>query len=52
MDAFVSELKADAQAFLQTQANTGLSSHSGNVLGGGLKDDEPSAEVQALFKRQ
>ena len=52
MDAFVSELKADEQAFLQTQANTGLSSHSGNVLGGGLKDDEPSAEVQALFKRQ
>ena len=52
MDAFVSELKADEQAFLQTQANTGLSSHSANVLGGGLKDDEPSAEVQALFKRQ
>ena len=52
MDAFVSELKADEQAFLQTQANTGLSSHSSNVLGGGLKDDEPSAEVQALFKRQ
>ena len=52
MDVFVSELKADEQAFLQTQANTGLSSHSGNVLGGGLKDDEPSAEVQALFKRQ
>ena len=52
MDAFVNELKADEQAFLQTQANTGLSSHSSNVLGGGLKDDEPSAEVQALFKRQ
>ena len=52
MDAFVSELKADEQAFLQTQANTGLSSHLSNVLGGGLKDNEPSAEVQALFKRQ
>jgi len=52
MNAFVNELKADEQAFLQTQANTGLSSHSSNVLGGGLKDDEPSAEVQALFKRQ
>lgn len=52
MDAFVSELKADEQAFLQTQANTGLSSHSRPIIGGGLKENEPSAEVQALFKKQ
>lgn len=52
MDAFVSELKADEQAFLQTQANTGLSSHSRPITGGGLKENEPSAEVQALFKKQ
>ena len=52
MDAFVSELKADEQAFLQSQANTGLSSHSRPIIGGGLKENEPSAEVQALFKKQ
>ena len=52
MEAFVNELKADEQAFLQTQANTGLSSHSRPIVGGGLKENEPSAEVQALFKKQ
>ena len=52
MDAFVNELKADEQAFLQTQANAGLSSHSRPIVGGGLKENEPSAEVQALFKKQ
>ena len=52
MNAFVSELKADEQAFLQTQANAGLSSHSRPIIGGGLKENEPSAEVQALFKKQ
>ena len=52
MNAFVNELKADEQAFLQTQANTGLSSHSRPITGGGLKENEPSAEVQALFKKQ
>jgi len=52
MDAFVRELKADEQAFLQTQANAGLSSHSRPIIGGGLKENEPSAEVQALFKKQ
>ena len=52
MNAFVSELKADEQAFLQTQANTGLSYHSKPIIGGGLKENEPSAEVQALFKKQ
>lgn len=52
MDAFVSELKADEQAFLQTQANAGLSYHSKPIVGGGLKENEPSAEVQALFKKQ
>ena len=52
MNAFVNELKADEQAFLQTQANAGLSSHSRPIVGGGLKENEPSAEVQALFKKQ
>lgn len=52
MEAFVNELKADEQAFLQTQANAGLSSHSRPIIGGGLKENEPSAEVQALFKKQ
>lgn len=52
MDAFVSELKADEQAFLQAQTNAGLSSHSRPIIGGGLKENEPSAEVQALFKKQ
>ena len=56
MDAFVSELKADEQAFLQTQANTGLSSHSGNVFGGGTDANGVSADVQAYinetFKKQ
>ena len=52
MNAFVSELKADEQAFLQAQANAGLSSHTRPIIGGGLKENEPSAEVQALFKKQ
>ena len=52
MEAFVSELKADEQAFLQAQTNAGLSSHSRPIIGGGLKENEPSAEVQALFKKQ
>ena len=56
MDAFVSELKADEQAFLQTQANRGLSSHSGNVFGGGTDANGVSADVQAYinetFKKQ
>ena len=56
MDAFVNELKADEQAFLQTQANTGLSSHSSNVLGGGTDANGVSADVQAYinetFKKQ
>ena len=52
MNAFVNELKADEQAFLQTQTNAGLSSHSRPIIGGGLKENEPSAEVQALFKKQ
>jgi len=52
MNAFVNELKADEQAFLQTQANAGLSSPSRPIVGGGLKENEPSAEVQALFKKQ
>ena len=52
MNAFVSELKTDEQAFLQTQTNAGLSSHSRPIIGGGLKENEPSAEVQALFKKQ
>ena len=52
MNAFVSELKADEQAFLQTQANAGLSSHSRPIIGGGLKENEPSKEIQELFKKQ
>ena len=52
MDAFVSELKADEQAFLQTQANTGLSSHSGNVFGGGTDANGVSAEVQAYINEK
>ena len=52
MNAFVSELKADEQAFLQAQTNAGLSYHSKPITGSGLKENEPSAEVQALFKKQ
>ena len=52
MDAFVSELKADEQAFLQTQANTGLSSHSGNVFGGGTDANGVSADVQAYINEK
>ena len=52
MNAFVSELKADEQAFLQTQANAGLSYHSKPIVGGRLKENEPSKEIQELFKRQ
>ena len=52
MNAFVSELKADEQAFLQAQTNTGLSYHSKPIIGGGLKENEPSKEIQALFKKQ
>lgn len=49
MDAFVSELKADEQAFLQTQANTGLSNLLGSVLGGGTDNNGVSADVQAYI---
>lgn len=56
MDAFVSELKADEQAFLQAQTNTQLSSLSGSVLGGGKDNNGVSADVQAYinetFKKQ
>lgn len=56
MDAFVSELKADEQAFLQAQTNTQLSSLSGSVLGGGTDSNGVSADVQAYinetFKKQ
>nr|DAJ53036.1 MAG TPA: hypothetical protein [Caudoviricetes sp.] len=56
MNAFVSELKADEQAFLQTQANAGLSSLSGSVLGAGKDNNGVSADVQAYinetFKKQ
>ena len=52
MDAFVSELKADEQAFLQTQANTGLSSHSSNVFGGGTDANGVSADVQAFINEK
>lgn len=52
MDAFVSELKADEQAFLQTQANTGLSSHLSNVLGGGTDANGVSADVQAFINEK
>ena len=56
MNAFVNELKADEQAFLQTQANAGLSNLSGSVLGGGTDSNGVSADVQAYinetFKKQ
>jgi len=56
MNAFVNELKADEQAFLQTQANAGLSSLSGSVLGAGKDNNGVSADVQAYindnFKKQ
>ena len=56
MDAFVNELKADEQAFLQTQANAGLSSHSRPIIGGGTDANGVSADVQAYindnFKKQ
>ena len=56
MNAFVNELKADEQAFLQTQANAGLSNLSGSVLGGGKDSNGVSADVQAYinetFKKQ
>ena len=52
MNAFVSELKADEQAFLQTQANTGLSSHSSNVLGGGTDANGVSADVQTYINEK
>jgi len=56
MNTFVNELKADEQAFLQTQANAGLSSLSGSVLGGGKDNNGVSADVQAYinetFKKQ
>ena len=52
MDAFISELKADEQAFLQTQANTGLSSHSSNVFGGGTDANGVSADVQAFINEK
>ena len=52
MDEFVSELKADEQAFLQTQANTGLSSHSGNVFGGSTDANGVSADVQAYINEK
>jgi len=56
MNAFVNELKADEQAFLQTQANAGLSYLSGSVLGGGKDNNGVSADVQAYindnFKKQ
>ena len=56
MNAFVSELKADEQAFLQAQTNTQLSSLSGSVLGGGKDNNGVSADVQAYinetFKKQ
>ena len=49
MNAFVNELKADEQAFLQTQANAGLSNLSGSVLGGGTDNNGVSADVQAYI---
>lgn len=56
MEAFVNELKADEQAFLQAQTNTQLSSLSGSVLGGGKDNNGVSADVQAYinetFKKQ
>ena len=56
MNAFVSELKADEQAFLQAQTNAGLSSHSRPITGGGTDANGVSADVQAYinetFKKQ
>ena len=56
MEAFVNQLKADEQAFLQAQTNTQLSSLSGSVLGGGTDSNGVSADVQAYinetFKKQ
>ena len=56
MNAFVSELKADEQAFLQAQTNAGLSSLSGSVLGAGKDNNGVSADVQTYindnFKKQ
>ena len=56
MNAFVNELKADEQAFLQAQTNTQLSSLSGSVLGAGKDNNGVSADVQAYinetFKKQ
>ena len=52
MYAFVSELKADEQEYLHTQANTGLSSHSSNVLGGGTDANGVSADVQAYINEK
>ena len=56
MNAFVSELKADEQAFLQAQTNTQLSSLSGSVFGAGKDNNGVSADVQAYinetFKKQ
>ena len=49
MNAFVSELKADEQAFLQAQTNTQLSSLSGSVLGAGKDNNGVSADVQAYI---
>ena len=49
MEAFVNELKSDEQAFLQTQANAGLSNLSGSVLGGGTDNNGVSADVQAYI---
>ena len=49
MEAFVNDLKADEQAFLQTQANAGLSNLSGSVLGGGTDNNGVSADVQAYI---
>ena len=56
MNAFVNELKADEQAFLQAQTNTQLSSLSGSALGRGKDNNGVSADVQAYindnFKKQ
>ena len=49
MEAFVNELKADEQAFLQTQANAGLSFLSGSALGAGKDNNGVSADVQAYI---
>lgn len=49
MEAFVNELKADEQAFLQAQTNTQLSSLSGSALGAGKDNNGVSADVQAYI---